>query len=575
MYNILKKNLTMKCLIGFSLITLLIAKPIFAQENKLTERIALKGNKECKFFTTSTDPALYSEWDGKCKKGLVEGDGIIKMYTDNKSKLNIIQTTFKDGIMEGPSNRSIFFNSDLVTKSTYTYQNGFLVGLETGDFFNTDENKKGLNEIFSSYSITWESGGKKGFGNLKLNGGSKYEGEFSYGGLQPNGQGKLMYPNGDIYEGEFKLGFSEGKGKYTSKDLIYVGDFLKGSINGVGIGKYFGGWEYNGEWKDNSFNGNGTLTSDIGTLKAQFSNQKVNGKGIFTFKNGNIYSGEFNTDFEPDGYGIMTYSDKDTFEGLFEKGRMKKGLYTGKNLIYDGSFDSTGHFYGKGILTKTDGGNIKKIDANFVNNDDGDGEIYYKDGSLYDGKFTNNEKNGSGTLIVEGSKSVGNYVKGVKEGAFVLYPKSDDDTERMECNFNNDVIDGLVNYYHNGTMTKLVFKNGVADKQASIKLNTSNDSPKQNNNFKFGIYKVNPSISNYSSMYIMFNQKHTVVTFLGSDPSDIQDSSKWKSGGTFIFDGNKIKMTITTPQRTNTEWEIMSDGTLRNGDLYLTFSSNN
>ena len=48
------------------------------------------------------------------------------------------------------------------------------------------------------------------------------------------------------------------------------------------------------------------------------------------------------------------------------------------------------------------------------------------------------------------------------------------------------------------------------------------NSPQKGNydDFRYGIYKVNPPLSNKINTYIMFNSKNTVITFIGTSPND-------------------------------------------------------
>lgn len=493
----------MKYLLKFSFIALLFSNLVFAQENKLTERIALKGKKECKFFTDYKNDIDYSEWDGKCKKGFVEGEGTIKIYVENKTQLAAIQTTFKEGVMEGISSKTVYdINSRVMLKANYTYSHGYMQGMELGEFLMENSNETNTGVFNGNYKINWEDGARKGTGTITFNQTHTYEGEFMDGIANPNGKGKIVYTDGSLYEGDVVNGKYHGFGKYTSKDHTITGNFSNDNVEGQAISEYANGWKYDGSWKDNKYNGKGTLTTDVGTLKAQFSDHKVLGKGTCTYNNGAIYVGTFNNDYQTNGFGIITYVDKDTFEGEFKDGLMKKGLYTGKGFTYDGSFNIKGQFSGKGIVTKTDSQSIKKIVANFTNNDNGNGKIYYIDGVVYDGVFVGNEPNGDGsmefnddtvnkivgnfinkyngvgkifftsgilydgefenwvangkgtTILANGARSRGNFVNGSMEGNFILTNPEHRDLNYIECYYANNEIQGEVTIHYSDGTTK-------------------------------------------------------------------------------------------------------------------------
>jgi hypothetical protein len=512
----------MKYPLQFSIIFLLISNLTFSQENKLTERIALKGKKECKFYTDYINEGVYSEWDGKCKKGFVEGEGTIKMFSDNKSKLTAIQTTFNEGIMEGISMKTLYdVNSRLMLKANYTYLHGYMEGIESGEFLTENSNETKTGDFDGNYKINWENGATKGIGTITFNKTYTYEGEFTDGLANQNGKGKIVYTDGSVYEGDVVDGKHHGFGKYTTKDQTVTGSFSNDNVEGQAISEYSNGWKYDGLWKDSKYNGKGTLTTDKGTLKAQFSDHKVSGKGTFTYNEGATYVGTFNNNFASEGFGIITYADKDTFEGEFKDGYVKKGLYTGKGFIYDGSFNTKGSFYGKGILTKTDSQAIKKIVANFTNNDKGNGKIYYGDGVIYDGIFVNNEPNGDGTMefsddypvtkivgnfinkyngvgkifftsgilyygefenwiangpgtttLQNGARSKGNFVNGSMEGNFILTNPEHRDLDYIECYYVNNEIKGEV-IIHNTDGT--IKRGDINEKKVA-----SNKSPTKN-----------------------------------------------------------------------------------------------
>ena len=84
-------------------------------------------------------------------------------------------------------------------------------------------------------------------------------------------------------------------------DREYVGEFVRGELEGYGVMTYTSGDTYRGHWKQSLFSGEGqykwkaTQNSYLG----QWYQGKRDGQGRFTWSSGRIY------------------------EGLFKKGRMR------------------------------------------------------------------------------------------------------------------------------------------------------------------------------------------------------------------------------------------------------------
>ena len=89
------------------------------------------------------------------------------------------------------------------------------------------------------------------------------------------------------------------KGDWQSAN--YVGDLLKGKLNGQGVLHYPDGHRYEGEFQDD----------------------KRHGKGVYEWPRGDRYVGEWR-DGKPDGDGVYFKGDQ-TYDGIFKKGCFSSG----------------------------------------------------------------------------------------------------------------------------------------------------------------------------------------------------------------------------------------------------------
>lgn len=132
------------------------------------------------------------------------------------------------------------------------------------------------------------------------------------------------------------------------------------------------------------------------------------------FANGSFYKGGFDKQGQLSGFGKLTWSNGDQYEGQFFAGLFQG---TGKFIsagvsIYEGEFNQ-GYMSGKGLLVYENGvryeGELKN------NNFEGNGKLTHTDGSVYEGMFHNNEMMGTGKWIYS-DKSI--YIGEVKNGVF-------------------------------------------------------------------------------------------------------------------------------------------------------------
>ena len=174
-----------------------------------------------------------------------------------------------------------------------------------------------------------------------------------------NGKGTLVVKDQFTYTGDFKDGIYEGSGvmKFTNGD-VYTGQVHKGMAQGSGTMVFANGKRSTGIWKENKL---------------------WSGTGFLDFGNGESYYGGVKENMA-NGNGVYS-----TEKGAKITGHFINGLIEGKaNMVYaDGSsYD----------------GNFKK---------EGYGIEHFKDGYIYKGNFSEDQRNGQG--IMYNNKAVVDY----------------------------------------------------------------------------------------------------------------------------------------------------------------------
>lgn len=135
------------------------------------------------------------------------------------------------------------------------------------------------------------------------------------------GKVKITWSNGDLYIGEVLKGIIDGNGEYfTADQQHYVGQFTNNTMNGVGTltskegtwtGTFndgvmeYGHFEaadkslvYDGQFKDFNFHGQGTVVflEDGSKYEGEFHEGVKNGQGTYTYADGTQLSGEWRND---------------------------------------------------------------------------------------------------------------------------------------------------------------------------------------------------------------------------------------------------------------------------------------
>lgn len=207
--------------------------------------------------------------------------------------------------------------------------------------------------ISSNSAVALESGKEKVYIVLVWNDGTVYQGELRNGLF--NGEGVLKHSAGYQITGEFKDGKVEGQAKYSSGSLVYEGNWVNSSPDGVGKETCFGVYEYEGSFsrgkksgkgilkmvgrceyegifRDNLFNGEGKyLWADGKRYEGSFFNNKMQGKGRMNWPDGRKYFGRY-VNNKKEGFGRFVWADGREYIGYWKAGKQHgKGWYIDLN----------------------------------------------------------------------------------------------------------------------------------------------------------------------------------------------------------------------------------------------------
>ena len=286
--------------------------------------------------------------------------------------------------------------------------------------------------------------------------GTYYEGDIVDGVAQ--GNGVLYSADGKVvYTGSFANDKFDGQGVLTTDKGVYTGAFSAGKKSGQGTMVYADGLTFEGTWeRDNRADGKLQLSADGEYYQGKFLYGEMYGQGTLCTKGTNSVSGNLDTynvyvggvdGLKKSGTGVFTANgeDKTVYSGKFVNDEL-----TDENAVityaedsdyekYEGGF-AGGAFSGYGKLTYKNG-EVKegywkdgKCDMSFVNKIDFNGCKYsgYVD--------ENNVPNGQGTIYYpDGSVRTGNWTKGVMNGyGEHTYPN----TMTYKGNFVNNQYDG-------------------------------------------------------------------------------------------------------------------------------------
>lgn len=191
-----------------------------------------------------------------------------------------------------------------------------------GNFVKGVKNGIGAYRDFKGYQYIgyWNNGHKHGFGVEKDADGNMFEGSFKEN--IKNGYCRKFFKDSSTFIGKVRNGGKTGFGKFETKNLVYIGEWLGNKRSGMGYEAYPDGTIYFGSWEKNKKKGYGFEC-----------------KGDLL-----MYQGEW-LDDKPHGYAVFRNFKGEEKCGLFCEGKLKditkkipKGLFEFIEKINIGTF---------------------------------------------------------------------------------------------------------------------------------------------------------------------------------------------------------------------------------------------
>lgn len=201
-----------------------------------------------------------------------------------------------------------------------------------------------------------------------------------------------------------------------------------------------------------------TIYQDGSVYEGFFRNNERHGAGRIIYENGDIYQGEWENG-KCHGYGLYDSKNVSDFKGWWEDGMIHgKGFEKlNEEYTYRGNF-KRGKKFGEGIMHFLKEGN--RYEGKFKNDQlNGTGTYTYKDGRTYVGTFRNSIIHGKGKYTwPDGSSYVGDYNDGEKHGKGTFIWK---EGNKYEGEFKNNKQHGEGIYTNtNGVARKGIWENG-------------------------------------------------------------------------------------------------------------------
>jgi hypothetical protein len=165
------------------------------------------------------------------------------------------------------------------------------------------------------YKGNWESDKIGDFGLFLEKNGNYYLGQIKEGKFE--GKGELKIEGISKYNGEFKNDLPEGKGIFEDyeNNYKYDGDWSLGKKNGRGVLEFTDGTKYEGDFKNDLYDGNGIIKFNNGNVyEGEFVEGNIKGKGKFVWNDGKKYDGDYE-DFMKNGFGKFFWKEKKYYEG--------------------------------------------------------------------------------------------------------------------------------------------------------------------------------------------------------------------------------------------------------------------
>ena len=162
-----------------------------------------------------------------------------------------------------------------------------------------------------------------------------------------------------VWEGELEDGLPSGEGTmtYPGEDSeapadVFVGTLAAGLREGKGKYTFASGASFDGEYAANKRQGMGTmLYADGGKYAGEWVEDKFHGAGTYTYPLGDIYSGSWEDGKKHGAGSYISMDSKSTFDGLWINGDFKEGKWILKDgTTFEGQF-TNGQPDGKGKYT--------------------------------------------------------------------------------------------------------------------------------------------------------------------------------------------------------------------------------
>lgn len=248
------------------------------------------------------------------------------------------------------------------------------------------------------YVGNWEYGKYSGEGEIIYKSGTIYKYSGSWSNNLRHGYGEMEFYNGDRYKGQFNMSKITGEGVMTYRSYdVYSGSWVNGLRSGLGKLTCHNGDVYEGIWKDDVFY-QGKATIDNIIYEGEFFKGSLL-KGTQKNPNGSWFEGEWHNEKFMNGKCLITNEDY-RFEGEVKNGEYYNG--TGKHLVnsdyYEGKWEN-GNFTGKCTLKEPRKG-IKQFNGEKTSDSTYVGLIIFSNGS-YNGELTNDFRlHGKGTIAL-------------------------------------------------------------------------------------------------------------------------------------------------------------------------------
>ncbi len=363
-----------------------------------------------------------------------------------------------------------------------------------------------------------------------------------------HGFGVYIKENNIVYIGEFNKGSIDGENsKYTDGKLLYQGSWLRNKKNGFGIFYQSDGSIKEGFWKNGKLDSlqEQKLRLKQGNYTGYVVNGIPNGFGELIFKDSSKYIGNWKNSLRED-YGVFTNKKGDTIDGDWSKDELDGDVSIISKLFeYEGNYVN-GKKEGYGAIVFSNGtlysGDWKGGNMN------GFGELMTNDGVLYDGEWLNGIPDGMGRysyLNIE--EYEGEWKDGKPNGVGIF----DSEDYKYEGSFTNGLLNGFgeINYKISKDKYQGYFKEGVKDNIGEYFFNSGN-------NYKGAFEK---------------DQFNGIGIFTYKDGSNYQgDFSEglFYGEGTLTLKQPEGDVVITGNWNGNSEFPEVASMLFANGDLY-------